>query len=132
MVERRRVAGEVYARLADYCAEFPSEALIEAFSDRGVSVTPVRTVKDVLSLPETRALGLVQDVADRDLGSLPIPTGVFASTIFGDAPQRREPELGEHTASVLHDLLGYADTQIEELRNQGVIIAPATSGVHAG
>jgi crotonobetainyl-CoA:carnitine CoA-transferase CaiB-like acyl-CoA transferase len=94
---------------------------LEAFRSVGVPAGPINTVQEVLSGPYAEERGLVRTV--RHALGKPLPTVAnpvrFSRSAIGDvAPP---PMLGEHTAGVLRDWLGYTDTQIEELSASGAI-----------
>lgn len=121
MVERRANAEEIYARIRSYFESRDASAAISELNAAGVSAVPIRSVKEVLASPETRSSGLVQDVEDAYAGSVPVPTGLFATTAFGKAPQRPEPLHGQHSREVLSDLLTYPAADIEALFEAGVV-----------
>ncbi|MFN0145165.1 MAG: CaiB/BaiF CoA transferase family protein [Dehalococcoidia bacterium] len=117
---RRAHASAIYERLTAYCRARDARATIAALSAEGLSAVPVRSIAAVVKSEESWAAGLVQEVLDARAGSVPVPTGVFASRAFGRAPQSAEPLLGEHTRSVLRDLLGYADPEIDRMIERGI------------
>jgi crotonobetainyl-CoA:carnitine CoA-transferase CaiB-like acyl-CoA transferase len=126
-MDRRAHAERVYAGAAAYCAAGPSSAIIDQLCALGVSAVLVRSMRDALADPQTREAGLVQDVPDAFAGSVPVPTGLFASTALGRATQRREPLLGEHSRAVLASLLGYSQAEIDRLATNGIIQEHALS-----
>ena len=119
------------ARVANREALIPilSEALLhgttphwlDAFRNAGVPAGPINTVDDVLSGAYADERNLVQTL-DHGLGR-PLPTVAnpvrfSRSAVCYAAPP---PMLGEHTAEVLRDWLGYSSDQIEELSSSGAI-----------
>ncbi|MCC7363823.1 MAG: CoA transferase [Dehalococcoidia bacterium] len=120
-IERMAHAGQVYAIIEAWCASRGSGQVLDELGAAGIGVAPVRSVREAIADPATREAGLVQDVPDAFAGKVPVPTGLFASTAFGRAPQRPEPLHGQHTREVLTGLLGYSDAAVDELVAAGVV-----------
>lgn len=94
---------------------------LEAFRNVRVPAGPINTVQEVLSGPYAEERGLVRTMPHSLGKSLPTVANPvrFSRSAIGDvAPP---PMLGEHTAGVLRDWLGYSDSQIEELSASGAI-----------
>jgi crotonobetainyl-CoA:carnitine CoA-transferase CaiB-like acyl-CoA transferase len=87
----------------------------------GVPAAPIQTIDRVLSDPQVKHRGMVVTVPHPGLGSVPTlgtPIKVDGAMAVDLAPP---PRLGEHTDSVLRDLLGYSSDRIGTLREEGVI-----------
>lgn len=119
--ERRDIAAEVYARVNDYMRARDASAAIAELNEAGVSAVPVRSVKETISSQDTVDAGLIQEVDDAYAGSVPVPTGLFASTAYGHQQQRPEPLLGQHSREVLSGVLGYDPTRVDALFEKGVV-----------
>jgi len=82
---------------------------------------PVLGVTAALAHPHAKARGMVVEAEHPAIG----PMRVVGRPIkFPGAPQRPvtpPPTFGQHTAEVLRDLLGYSETDIAGLRENGVI-----------
>eukprot|EP01006_Ploeotia_vitrea_P053727 TRINITY_DN67813_c6_g5_i1.p1 TRINITY_DN67813_c6_g5~~TRINITY_DN67813_c6_g5_i1.p1 ORF type:complete len:396 (-),score=55.53 TRINITY_DN67813_c6_g5_i1:61-1248(-) len=90
-------------------------------NDAGLSAAPVNTIPQALANPQVSARKMWQTVSHPVTGDIPQ---------FGPVPKLNEdspdirlppPLLGEHTAQVLKEVLQLPDTEIEQLRNDGVI-----------
>jgi len=85
-----------------------------------VPCAPVNDVRQALADPQVLARDMIVDVEHPEFGTLrevrsPVRTE-------GEIRQpRRAPRLGEHTDSILRDVLGYGDGTIARLRTAGVI-----------
>jgi crotonobetainyl-CoA:carnitine CoA-transferase CaiB-like acyl-CoA transferase len=103
------------ARLAQRFRERPTAEWLDALRAAGVPGAPVQDVAEAARHPQTRALGLVQELAGRPTLSPPFTAG-------GDRPRYRSapPLLGEHTRAVLREL-GLADAEVDELVASGVV-----------
>lgn len=87
----------------------------------GVPCGPVNDVPTALSDPQARARGMVREVVD-DRGEAVRVVGP-APRLSATPPSVRTapPRLGQHTESVLSDLLGYDEARIAALRAEGAI-----------
>jgi len=76
----------------------PTEAWIAAFHEAGVPCAPIQGVGEVVSHPQTEALGILRESADHRLAFVGLPL-----SFDGKRPGRNEPvpDLGAHTESVL-------------------------------
>lgn len=85
-----------------------------------VPCAPVNDVRQALTDPQVLARDMIVEVEHPEFGTLrevrsPVRTE-------GEIRQpRRAPRLGEHTDSILRDVLGYGDGTITRLRSAGVI-----------
>ena len=94
---------------------------IKALWEREIPSAPILTIDQVFEDPQVRAREMVVDVEHPKCGTLkmigdpvkltPRPTPVFAPP----------PLLGQHTAEVLGELLGYDAARVGELRAKGVV-----------
>ena len=99
----------------------PTGAWIEALLDAGVPCGPVNDVPAALDSPQSEARGMVQAVPHPQGGEVrlvgPVPKMSATPPEIRSAP----PALGQHTAQVLREMLGYDEERIEQLRAAGVI-----------
>ena len=85
-----------------------------------VPCAPVNDVRQALADPQVLARDMIVEVEHPDFGTLrevrsPVRTE-------GEIRQpRRAPRLGEHTDSILRDVLGYSNSTIARLRSAGAI-----------
>lgn len=71
------------------------------FEAAGVTVGPVCSMAELLDHPYTRGRGVIVDVEDRDLGSLPMHAVVPRLSESPGGFRREAPTLGEHTQDIL-------------------------------
>jgi len=114
------------------------DALVEAMNDvlrtrtraewmavldaAGVPAGPVHSLGEALEHPQTRARGMVVDLAHREAGAT---RGIGCPLHFsaGSASsERAAPILGEHTREVLREA-GYGDDEVERFIREGVVAA---------
>jgi len=90
----------------------------------------VRNVGDALRSAESKERRLVTRVAHPDLGWIPnvrLPI-LYSGTPLAD-PQPA-PAVGQHTAEVLAEVLGYDDVRMAALREAGALTPPAARQPH--
>lgn len=98
----------------------PTHEWVEALLDVGVPCGPMNDIPTALNDPQSKARGMVQ--------SFPHPLGGTVSMVapvpkMSETPptiQSIPPAVGEHTDHILRDFLGYDETQIAELHQQGI------------
>jgi CoA:oxalate CoA-transferase len=93
-------------------------ALLEA---QGVPSGPVFTAEDVFRDPHVAARHMLVTVDDPVAGPRQYARSPLHLSSAPEIPTEAAPQLGEHTRTVLRDLLGYDEARIEELRGKGVI-----------
>lgn len=99
----------------------PTAHWLGAFAAVDVPVGPINTIAEVLSDAYAEERGLIKRMPHALNPSLPTvanPVSFSRTAIcYGAAP----PLLGEHTAEVLQEWLGYPTNRIEELKASGAI-----------
>jgi len=93
-------------------------ALLEA---QGVPSGPVYTAEDVFTDPHIAARGMLVTVDDPIAGPRQYTRSPLHLSAAPEISTRPAPQLGEHSLSILHDLLGYDQAQIERLLAEGVV-----------
>jgi CoA:oxalate CoA-transferase len=87
----------------------------------GLPIGPVQNAQEIYDCPQVAARHLLIDVPDPVLGSVklvgPVPRlSSSPEPLTGPAPQ-----LGQHSAEVLSEVLSYAQDQVDRLQAEGVI-----------
>jgi crotonobetainyl-CoA:carnitine CoA-transferase CaiB-like acyl-CoA transferase len=94
------------------------EAALAQMRAGGVTVGPVYDIDDAVEDAHFRARNILVEVADRDLGSIPMHNIVPRLSLTPGVWRRPAPTLGEHTDAVLAEA-GYDAAAIATLRQQG-------------
>jgi len=102
-------------------AEKTVQEWIPLFDQAGIPCGPINTFDRVFSDPQVQHLGLVQEVEHPQYGKVKVvgPPAIFSESQIGI--QSPPPMLGEHNEEILTQLLGYADEEVQELKERGVI-----------
>lgn len=100
-----------------------SSEWIAICNDAGIPCGPINTLPEVLADPHVQARGLVQEMAQpgqpgKDLRLLRSPIRIEGHDL---GIRRLPPKLGEHTAEVLTEVLGYDAARISDMRREGVL-----------
>lgn len=107
--------------VADWIRSNPVEEICEVLTRGGVPHSLVYTVKDILADPHYLARESIVTVNHPKLGAVKMP-GVFPRMSgMPNPPIQSAPELGEHTAEILHSWLGMTQSEVDGLRTEEVI-----------
>ena len=101
--------------------ERPSGEWLTALEAAGVPAAPVNDVAQVFASPQAVARGLRVDLPHPAGGTVPLvanPIRLSATPVTCDAPP---PLLGQHTDTILRDLLGMSDDEIAVLRHSRIV-----------
>jgi crotonobetainyl-CoA:carnitine CoA-transferase CaiB-like acyl-CoA transferase len=81
----------------------------------------VQTPEDLANCPQLEARGFYQEVDHPVMGKLKVPFKLWNMSASGPDYRRPAPLLGQHNQEVYPQLLGYAEDDVAELRERGVI-----------
>ncbi|EER61187.1 L-carnitine dehydratase/bile acid-inducible protein F [Acidovorax delafieldii 2AN] len=125
-VNRAKNRLELGPMLKALIRSFPRDLLLERLTAAGIPCGRVAGLHEALTSERTRRGGLLQDMPHPVVGTTP----VFAPPYRLDGQRlpirNAPPTLGEGTREVLHRLLDLSDTQLQQLRDQGVLTLPQT------
>ena len=110
------------ALMSDALATSSAAHWIAAFDAAGVPAGPVHSISDALSHPQTRARGMMIDVAHPDAGEIQALGCPLHFSLTPTAVTRPAPRLGEHTRDVLAEH-GYAPAEIDAFVQAGIVAA---------
>ena len=82
---------------------------------------PIQTVEEALAAPQTRALGMVQELPHPTAGTVKLTGIPFELSRTPAEIRMPPPTLGQHTDEILTELAGRTPEQIADLRARGVI-----------
>lgn len=119
--KRRDAREEVNAIVSAFTEQHTVDDLVEIFTQHEVPHASILGVTEALSQPQAVARDMVVQTDHATLGSIPI---VNRSIRFTDAEQpvpEAPPVLGQHTETILSDVLQLSPERIAALRAAGVI-----------
>lgn len=123
--ERVTHADELDNIISAWIGERTSDEVVAAFERAGAAVAPVLDISEVVEDPQYQALNTITTVKDPDLGPIKMQNLLFRMGATPGAVHHPGPRLGEHTDSVLQELLGLSEGRLTKLRELGVTQALA-------
>jgi crotonobetainyl-CoA:carnitine CoA-transferase CaiB-like acyl-CoA transferase len=118
--DRVRHRVEIVELIEQASLGFTSADLIAALEARGVPAGPINNIAQAFDDPHVKARGLQKTArrGDQEVPTVASPMRLSASPIdYSAAP----PYLGQHTESVLGEVLGLDAARIAELKAQGIV-----------
>jgi crotonobetainyl-CoA:carnitine CoA-transferase CaiB-like acyl-CoA transferase len=114
------VKAEFDAILLEWLLQQTKREVMEKSQSCGYMCGAINTMEDVFSDPHLAARGFFAEIDHPHTGTLRYPGAQFK---MSETPWRagRAPLLGEHTQEVLTGLLGYGETEMAALREQGAL-----------
>ena len=88
---------------------------------RGVPAAAVQTIAEMMCCPHMAARQMVRTMAHPVAGDVLVIGNPIKLSAVPEPDLRPVPAVGEHSAALLRELLGYEDTQIAALRAAGVV-----------
>ena len=104
----------------DFTTRHTSEYLFHEGQRRNLVFIPVNTVADLLSDPQLEASNFWFPLNHPETGPLQYPLGVFDSEEVSPAT-RPAPRLGQHNANIYAGELGLSESELAQLRRDGII-----------
>jgi CoA:oxalate CoA-transferase len=114
--------GEGSEVLENWVNEKTVKEIIETLNGVSVPVAPVQHIDAALEDPHVKYRGTIIEVEHKTAGKVRMPGFPVKMEKTPGVIKMAAPMLGEHTAQVLKEMLGYTDEQIDELRKTGTII----------
>lgn len=125
-IDAATITQEELTRLTDNIYEFiktkTKAELFEAALEKGILLSPINTIKDVVESPQLAARGFWEDVEHPELGTTITYPG-YPIKISGHhyRIQRRAPLIGEHNEEIYCGELGFSKSELVALKGCGVI-----------
>lgn len=112
---------EVVAMLNELFATRDALDWMALCEEIGIPSAPINTMDRVFADPQVQARGLKMEVAHPTAVSVPLLASPLNIPTSPTTVRYPPPLLGQHTAEILHDFLGYDDEAIEALRREKVV-----------
>ena len=97
-----------------------SEA-VDRLNAAGVPSGPVNTAEDIFSDPHVEARGMLMSIDDPEVGAFRFARSPLHLSSAPRPPADPAPNLGQHTRSVLQDLLDYGPGEVDRLVAEKVV-----------
>nr|XP_054771845.1 LOW QUALITY PROTEIN: succinate--hydroxymethylglutarate CoA-transferase-like [Lytechinus pictus] len=90
----------------------------------GFPYGPINTIGQVFDDPQVKHNNLVQEIVHPTIGAIRVPGHAVQYSNISTQESYPPPLLGEHTADILINLLGYTQSQVEGLHKDKAIALP--------
>ena len=94
---------------------------VDALNAIGVPTGPVHTAEDVFECPQVEARGMLMPLDDPEVGEVRFARTPPHLSAAVDLPAAPAPRLGQHTRTVLEELLGYSSAEVDAMASDGVV-----------
>ncbi len=98
--------------------------VVDALVAVSVPVAPILQIDEAIEDPHVKARGAIVEVEHKTAGKVRMPGFPLKMSATPGTIRLAAPLLGEHSAEVLKEMLGYTNEQIQELRKAGVVVTP--------
>jgi formyl-CoA transferase len=121
--ERRKNQNEMWKRLNEFASQYTKRELMALFNELDVPCGPIMGTDDLAHDEHVRGRQMWVELDHPQRGKW---WNVGMPIKLSDSPARieRSPLLGEHTAEVLKEVLGYSEERIAQLKSAGAFSAP--------
>jgi len=114
-------ANELAEIVAAWIVDMGRDEAVDTLNAAGVPTGPVYGAEDVFADPQVAARGMLMPIDDPEVGTYRFCRTPPHLSSNPELPARPAPNLGQHTAPILRELLGYDDARTAELAEAGVI-----------
>ena len=128
--ERVRRRAELLPLIAALMRTRTQREWLQALEEAGVPCGPINKLDQVFADPQVRARTMRLDLPHPLCETVPQVGNPLHFSATPVAYTRAPPLLGEHTAAVLRERLGFADAALEDLARRGVIALAAPGCPH--
>lgn len=111
----------INAKVQEYLEQNTCEYWLEQLKEHRIPAAPVNDFSYALNDPQIQARNMVVDVPLPNGRTVPQPGNPVKLSETDEQPMTPPPTLGQHTNSVLKELLDISDDDLMQLRSNGVI-----------
>jgi len=121
LAKREAARPEVDQFVTDWTLQHDRDEIIALCTEGEVPCGPVFSIDEIFEDPQYAARENLKEMTDPRIGTLKVPNVVPRLTETPGGIEHLGPSLGQDNESVLEGLLGLSSSDIEKLRDQGVI-----------
>ena len=114
-------AQELHEALLPWMRERGKWEIYHAAQARGIPLSPVPSPAEVVEWPHLKERHAFLEIEHPEGGQVKIPGPPFREHGRPLWPLRRSPLLGEHTEATVCEKLGYTKTDLQQMRDSGVL-----------
>ena len=116
---------QIFDRIEEWTKTKTKFEVMDACNPLDIPCGPILSMKELADEPSLRATGTVVEVDHPERGPY-LTVGCPVKLSDSPAEVKRSPLLGEHTAEILKDVLGYDGEEFERVASSGAVgeIAP--------
>jgi formyl-CoA transferase len=107
--------------ISEFMATMTRDEAVGKFNSHGVPVAPVYTAEDVFADSHIEARGMLMPIDDPEVGTYRFARTAPMLEENAELPRNPAPSLGQHTREILEGLLDYSSSEVDALRDHGVI-----------
>lgn len=97
------------------------EEVLEKLLKKGIPVGPVQNARDLINCPQLKARKMLLEIDDPAAGKRIYARSPVRMSKTKDAQAVGAPGLGQHTGSILKEMLGYSEEDIKKLYEEKII-----------
>jgi crotonobetainyl-CoA:carnitine CoA-transferase CaiB-like acyl-CoA transferase len=105
----------------EWMAARTKDEVVDILLKNGVPTGPVQSVEDLVKCPHLKARKMLVEVEDPVAGKRIFARNPIRMSKAKEVPPVPAPRLGEHTDSILKELLNYDEERIQDLRKGKVV-----------
>ncbi len=115
-------AAELDGRIAEWTKTMTAGELDAQLDKHGVVVGPIYSIADIMNDPQYQARDMIRRYQDETFGELAVPGIVPRLTeSAGDVSWLGPQDVGAHNGEIYGGLLGLSETELSELKHDGII-----------
>ena len=111
---------EIFTRIEAWTMKHDKFEAMDILNEYDIPCGPILSMKEIAEDESLRATGTVVEVDHPTRGKY-LSVGSPIKLSGSPVQVTRSPLLGEHTAEILKDVLGYQDNEIAEIENSGAV-----------
>ena len=119
--ERTKHVDALTEALQQSFVTLPVTHWMKVFSEANIPCAPVNNVAEMTEDAQVRHRGMIATIPHSFAGTWKVANTPFKMSAGSTGPAGASPELGEHTRTILRELLGLSDNEIDALKADGTM-----------